>query len=137
MSIIEEVKEAIYANIDSSERKIVGYKKMLPLVVWVAEKLEENSLKATFYGSTFEFNPVDSKESFIITAKLLEIFPEIERFTKEFINCSSLPMWKWIGGIIKDEFSIQFTVKKATPEEDCIPRQEVHTYKSWVCGRRE
>ena len=132
----EKVNIEIENDITYRQERIADLTKKLPHLLQVAEILERTFPETTFYGSTFTIPGRDSKEAFEITTRLLEMFP-IGKFIKVFSGTGGVPGWLWEGCLVEDEVVIDFSVTNATPDPDCIPTQEIHSYKSWVCRRKE
>lgn len=135
--INERVIECINGDISYHTERIKIRERALPFLLEIAEKLIEDfdpqEYKISFWGSQFSFKAKDNVDSFLITTKLLNLFPEIERFSKQFYGGEFLPTWKWVAGVSQGDTHVIFIVDKATPEEDCFPKQILTTYKTWVC----
>lgn len=131
-TIVEKVAKYIESDIEYYEGRVKKLKEGKEERVKVAQRLEESFTQeeVSFYVSTFIFNSKDNKEAFEVTKKLLALFPEIERFSKELNTDDG--SWKWVGGME----GLVFVVKNATPDVNCTPKQVVGTYKSWICERR-
>jgi hypothetical protein len=130
-TIVERVTKAIDDDIGYYENKVKELKEGREEKVKVAQRLEESfeSKEVSIYGSRFSFNPKTSADAFIVTKKLLALFPEIERFSKELDTGNG--KWKWVGGV----GNVVFVVENATPDVNCVPKERVGTYKTWVCER--
>lgn len=136
--ITEKVNKTVEDNIRYLQSRVERAELNWSLISKTAERLEEKftSSEVSFYGSTFSFQPIDSKEAYLTVKRLLSLFPEIERFEKEFDSSHSEPKWKWVAGITKGDVTVQFVVENATPEENCLPIQRIHNYTTWVCQKR-
>lgn len=135
--IIAMVRGSLIHDLNYYQAKVDAKRKAQPLFDRLAEMLDKEFKlgEVAFYGQNFTFTPSNSEKSTQIVVKLLDLFPEIERFAKVFDGASSIPRWNWVGEFDREGISVTFTVKMATPNDNCLPRQEVHTYKTWVCGK--
>ncbi len=130
-TIAERVTEDLEGSISYYEDKVKRLKEGREERVKVAQRLEESfeSDEVVIYGQSFSFCPKTSADAFIVTKKLLALFPEIERFSKELDTGNG--KWKWVGGVGK----AVFVVENATPDVNCTPKEHVNTYKTWSCAR--
>jgi hypothetical protein len=136
--ITKKVNETVEGDIRYLKERIEKTERCWSLATEVAERLEESFQpeEVRFYGSRFTFGCESSKEAYQIVKKLLHLFPEIERFSKDFQGGYLDPKWNWTAGISREDASVVFVIENATPEENCIPIQRTHSYTTWECQKR-
>jgi hypothetical protein len=113
-----------------------------------AQEIKDMAVKVTAFaealegvlGEGYEEKVAHSRETFTLTCsnsekardlvqRIMEEWKEIEKFVKVFITSEKEPTWVWVAEI--EEMTIR--IIPATPDPDCLPRQVVNTYNSWVC----
>jgi len=131
-TIAERVRVSVETSVRSYEESAKREQESLSEKVRIAERLDEGfkTEEVTYYGLNFLFNSSTHEEAFTMTKTLLNLFPEIERFSKELDSSSG--NWRWVG----DVGNVMFIVPNATPDVNCTPRKTVRTYTIWACDMK-
>jgi hypothetical protein len=129
----EQVREDFLESIRYYEEKVRRLKKEMEEFVEVGRRIgeEEWEVGVAYYSEVFNFQTKNSEEAIEVVNKLLTLFPEIEKFRKEFN--SGYDRWDWSG----NSGRVWFVVNNATPDPNCKPTEEIRTYKSWTCQRQK